>query len=95
MDSAAAVREGLVEDRSGRGTSGQPEGPPKPPGSLAPLDQWDEAQCKLPVTLCSAHTLPLNRRTGRLAFWKKTVVSKSLLNFIIHSECVFMYFFFS
>lgn len=49
MDSAAAVQEGLVEDRSSSGTSAQPEGPPKPPGSLAPLDQWDEAQCKLPV----------------------------------------------
>ncbi|KAB0370473.1 hypothetical protein FD755_018435 [Muntiacus reevesi] len=45
MDGAAAVREGLVEDRSGSGTSGQPEGPPRPPGSLSPLDQWDEAQC--------------------------------------------------
>ncbi|XP_055407009.1 golgin subfamily A member 3 isoform X2 [Bubalus kerabau] len=45
MDSAAAVQEGLVEDRSSSGTSAQPEGPPKPPGSLAPLDQWDEAQC--------------------------------------------------
>lgn len=34
-----------MEDRSSSGSSAQPEGPPKPPGSLAPLDQWDEAQC--------------------------------------------------
>uniref|UniRef100_A0AC11EGS4 Golgin A3 n=1 Tax=Ovis aries TaxID=9940 RepID=A0AC11EGS4_SHEEP len=51
MDSAAAVQEGLVEDRSGSGTSAQPEGPPKPPGSLAPLDQWDEAQCSTEASL--------------------------------------------
>ncbi|XP_068418289.1 golgin subfamily A member 3 isoform X2 [Eschrichtius robustus] len=45
MDGAAAVQEGLLEDRPGSGISARPEAPPKPTGSLTSLDQWDEAQC--------------------------------------------------
>ncbi|XP_054936359.1 golgin subfamily A member 3 isoform X6 [Physeter macrocephalus] len=45
MDGAAAVQEGLLEDRPGSGVSARPEDPPKPTGSLTSLDRWDEAQC--------------------------------------------------
>ncbi|XP_059883797.1 golgin subfamily A member 3 isoform X2 [Delphinus delphis] len=45
MDGAAAVQEGLLEDRPGSGISACPEAPPEPTGSLTSLDQWDEAQC--------------------------------------------------
>ncbi|XP_049554477.1 golgin subfamily A member 3 isoform X4 [Orcinus orca] len=45
MDGAAAVQEGLLEDRPGSGISARPEAPPEPTGSLTSLDQWDEAQC--------------------------------------------------
>ncbi|XP_061025445.1 golgin subfamily A member 3 isoform X2 [Eubalaena glacialis] len=45
MDGAAAVQEGLLEDRPGSGISARPEIPPEPTGSLTSLDQWDEAQC--------------------------------------------------
>lgn len=36
---------------SGAGTAAAPEALPKLPGSLAPADQQDEAQCKSPGTL--------------------------------------------
>ncbi|XP_067557419.1 golgin subfamily A member 3 isoform X2 [Pseudorca crassidens] len=45
MDGAAAVQEGMLEDRPGSGISACPEAPPEPTGSLTSLDQWDEAQC--------------------------------------------------
>ncbi|XP_072809792.1 golgin subfamily A member 3 isoform X2 [Vicugna pacos] len=44
MEGAGAVQDGLLEDRCSSGTSARPEAPPEPPGTLAPLDQWDEAQ---------------------------------------------------
>ncbi|KAB1255209.1 Golgin subfamily A member 3 [Camelus dromedarius] len=44
MEGAGAVQDGLLEDRCSSGTSARPEAPPDPPGALAPLDQWDEAQ---------------------------------------------------
>ncbi|KAB0400563.1 hypothetical protein E2I00_011871, partial [Balaenoptera physalus] len=51
MDGAAAVQEGLLEDRPGSGISARPEAPPKPTGSLTSLDQWDEAQCSTEASL--------------------------------------------
>ncbi|XP_069903031.1 golgin subfamily A member 3 isoform X2 [Globicephala melas] len=45
MDGAAAVQEGMLEDKPGSGISACPEAPPEPTGSLTSLDQWDEAQC--------------------------------------------------
>ena len=53
MDGVVAMQDG-PEDRSSNG----PESLPKPPGSLALLDQQEEAQCKLPVTLCAVDIVP-------------------------------------
>lgn len=44
MDGTSAVQAGPLEDGSSSGTSTHPNAVPRPPGSLAPPDQWDEAQ---------------------------------------------------
>ncbi|ELW66964.1 Golgin subfamily A member 3 [Tupaia chinensis] len=45
MDGALAEHDGLLVGRSSGGPSACPEALPDPPGSLAPPDQQDEAQC--------------------------------------------------
>lgn len=52
MDGASAVQSALAEDGSHGGTSALPDALPKPLGPQAAPDQWDEAQCKSPGTVC-------------------------------------------